>query len=364
MPKIYVKSVKRIAVLSLCIIMLTVGCAGPSYYGQAVSGHMRLMNQREDIHVILDSESTDPELAKELELTIQIREFAVTQLGLPDNGSYSQFVRTGQEAVTWNVVAAPEFSLAPKKWCFLGSGCVPYRGYFKQNDAAEFAGSMASRGYDTTVSPAIAYSTLGWFDDPLLDTMFQYSDEQLAAFIFHELAHQKLYVKGDTAFNEAYASFVEQAGVTRWLEHRGRAGQIPARQKFADAAVQLSALLQSSRKQLNKIYGSGKTEAVMRIEKAEAFTRLTLDYQAMVESQWEGRSYYENLFSSELNNASLALINTYQGGRCAFKSLYQQAERNMARFHELSAAKAELTGDAREAWLNRPCEAIASNGDL
>ena len=364
MLKIYAKSVTRIAAMGLCIIMLTAGCAGPSYYGQAVSGHMRLMNQREDVRLMLDSETTDPDLARDLELTIRIREFAVKQLDLPDNDSYSQFVRTGQEAVTWNVIAAPEFSLAPKQWCFLGPGCVPYRGYFKQEEAIQFAGSMASKGYDTTVSPAIAYSTLGWFDDPLLDTMFQYSDEQLAAFIFHELAHQKLYVKGDTAFNEAYAGFIEQTGLTRWLEQQGRAGEIPDRQKASKAALQLNQLLQSTREQLTEIYGSDKPEAVMRKAKSDSFTRLVLDYQAMVESQWEGRNYYENLFAGELNNASLALINTYQGGRCAFKSLYQQAGRNMARFHELSAVKAKLAGDARAAWLNRPCEAIASNSDL
>jgi predicted aminopeptidase len=364
MLKIQSQPANRLTAVSLCIIILTAGCAGPSYYGQAVSGHMRLMNQREDVRHILDSETADPELARELELTIRIREFAIKQLGLPDNDSYSQFVRTGQEAVTWNVVAAPEFSLAPKQWCFLGAGCVPYRGYFRQDDAIQFAGSMASRGYDTTVSPAIAYSTLGWFDDPLLDTMFQYSDLQLAAFIFHELAHQKLYVKGDTAFNEAYAGFVEQAGVTRWLEHQGRAAEIPARQKATEAALQFNKLLQSTRKQLNDIYRSGKTEAVMRVAKAEAFDGLVLEYQAMVESQFEGRNYFESLVSGELNNASLALINTYQGGSCAFKRLYQQAGRNMARFHELSAAKAKLAGDARAAWLNRPCEAIASNSDL
>ena len=364
MLKIQSQPSNHLAIVSLCVIMLTAGCAGPSYYGQAVSGHLRLMNQREDVRHILDSETTDPELARELQLTVRIREFAVKHLGLPDNDSYSQFVRTGKEAVTWNVVAAPEFSLAPKKWCFLGPGCVPYRGYFKQDDAIQFAGSMASRGYDTTVSPAIAYSTLGWFDDPLLDTMFQYSDQQLAAFIFHELAHQKLYVKGDTAFNEAYASFVEQAGVTRWLEQQGRDREIPARQKAAAAALQFNKLLQSTREQLNEIYRSGKTEAMMREAKADTFDGLVLQYRAMVESQWEGRNYYESLISGELNNASLALINTYQGGSCAFKSLYQQAGRNMAGFHELSAAKAKLAEDARAAWLNRPCEAIASNSDL
>jgi len=364
MSKIQSQPAIRLATTCLCLSLLIAACAGPSYYTQAVSGHMRLMNQREDIGSILESDSTDPELARELELTLQIRAFAVTDLGLPDNDSYSQFVRTGQDAVTWNVVAAPEFSLTPKQWCFLGSGCVPYRGYFKQDGAVEFAGSMASRGFDTSVSPAIAYSTLGWFDDPLLDTMFQYSDQQLAAFIFHELAHQKLYVKGDTPFNEAYAGFVEQTGVTLWLEHQGTAAEIPARQEAAAAALQFNELLQLTRKQLSEIYSSGQTETPMRQAKSEVFNQLVLQYKALVKSAWGGRDYYSSLFSRELNNASLALINTYQGGSCAFKRLYQEAGRDMARFHQLAASRAKLSPEARTAWLNRPCEAIASNSDL
>lgn len=364
MPKIPSQPAVRFAAMALCLSVMAAGCAAPSYYGQAISGHMRLMSQREDVRLILDSKTADPELARSLELTVRIREFAATGLGLPDNGSYSQFVRTGQDAVTWNVVAAPEFSLEPKQWCFLGPGCVPYRGYFRQDDAVDFAGSMAARGFDTAVSPAIAYSTLGWFDDPLLDTMFQFSDQQLAGFIFHELAHQKLYVKGDTAFNEAYAGFVEQAGVVRWLEHQGRAEEIPARQKAAEAELQFNTLLQTTRKKLAGIYRGAGTGAEKRVAKDEAFAGLAAEYRAMVETRWEGRDYYGSLFAGELNNASLALVNTYQGGSCAFESLYREAGRNMARFHELSAAKAELAADAREAWLNRPCGAIASGSDL
>lgn len=364
MTKIRIKFAVRPAVTGLMVLLFASGCAGPGYYSQAISGHMRLMDQREDIRQMLDSGETDPELARELELSMQIRDFAVQQLGLPDNDSYSQFVQTGQEAVTWNVVAAPEFSLTPKKWCFLGSGCVPYRGYFKAAGADEFAHSLAARGYDTTVSPAIAYSTLGWFDDPLLDTMFQYSDEQLAAFIFHELAHQQLYIKGDTGFNEAYANFVEEAGLTRWLESRGQDDDALTRRKLATAALQFNSLLQSVREQLADIYSSGTPEDEMRKAKSSAFAGLADSYRELVESQWEGLDYYKHVFSRELNNASLALVNTYQGGSCAFQQLYQQAGRDMVRFHELAAAKARLSGNARTAWLNRPCEVIASNSDL
>jgi len=340
------------------------GCAAPSYYSQAISGHLGLMNKRQDIDTILEADSIDPELARELELSVEIREFAVTQLYLPDNDSYTQFVRTGQDAVTWNVVAAPEFSLEPRNWCFMVSGCVPYRGYFKIESAEKFARKLAQDGFDTSVSPAIAYSTLGWFDDPLLDTMFQYSDEQLAAFIFHELAHQQLYVKGDTAFNEAYASFVEETGVRLWLENTGRLEQLPDWLKLEKAALQFNALLQDSVARLNTLYASGLPEDQMRENKSAVFGDLREAYRSLVDTQWRGRSYYEALLSRELNNARLALINSYQGGTCAFEKLFAEAGEDIARFHQLAIEQAALGSEQRSSWLNQPCEAIASNGDL
>jgi len=340
------------------------GCAAPSYYSQAISGHLSLMNKREDIDAILKAGSIDPELARKLELSVEIREFAVSRLYLPDNDSYTQFVSTGQDAVTWNVVAAPEFSLEPRKWCFMVSGCVPYRGYFKIESAEKFAGKLARDGFDTSVSPAIAYSTLGWFDDPLLDTMFQYSDEQLAAFIFHELAHQKLYVKGDTAFNEAYASFVEETGVRMWLENTGRLEQLPGWLKLEKATLQYNALLQDSVTGLNTLYASGLPEEQMREGKSAAFDELRDAYRLLVDTQWDGRSYYDSLLSRELNNARLALITSYQGGACSFEKLFTRAAGDMARFHQLAAEKAALKSEQRSSWLNQPCEVIASNNDL
>jgi len=340
------------------------GCAAPTYYSQAISGHLGLMNKRENIDTILEKDSTDPELARELELSIEIRKFAVTQLYLPDNDSYTQFVSTGQNAVTWNVVAAPEFSLKPRQWCFMVSGCVPYRGYFKIESAEKFAQKLMQDGFDTSVSPAIAYSTLGWFDDPLLDTMFQYSDEQLAAFIFHELAHQQLYIKGDTAFNEAYASFVEETGVRLWLENTGRAEQMPDWLKLEKATLQFNALLQDSITKLNTLYSSGSPDKQMRDGKSAIFSDLRDAYRVLVDSQWDGRSYFESLLSRKLNNASLALINSYQGGACAFEKLFAAAAEDMARFHQLATEKAALESGQRSSWLNQPCAVIASNSNL
>jgi predicted aminopeptidase len=350
--------------LPVITVLLLAACAAPSYYAQAISGHRDLMRQRKDIADILDSGSAGPELQQQLELALEIREFAVAQLRLPDNASYTQFVETGREAVTWNVVAAPEFSLAPRQWCFLVSGCVPYRGYFKLQNAEEFAARLAGAGYDTAVSPVIAYSTLGWYDDPLLDTMFQYSDEQLAAVIFHELAHQELYVSGDAIFNESYASFVGETGLTLWLESSGREGRLAGWLKLQSAGAQFSTLLQKTRTQLAAIYASGQPQDSMRESKSTVFEDLRADYRLLVAEQWEGRSYFETLFARELNNASLALINSYRGGSCAFEALYREAHRDMTRFQQLAASKARLGKEHRRAWLDQPCEVIASGSDL
>lgn len=352
------------AFVLLALIMILAGCASPAWYPQAVSGHMEIMRQREDIASILNSGTADPELASELGLSVKIRHFAVSDLSLPDNGSYSEYVRTGRDAVTWNVVAAPEFSLQPKRWCFIVSGCVPYRGYFGLAGAEKLAARLSARGYDTAVSPAIAYSTLGWFDDPLLDTMLRYSDEQLAAFIFHELAHQKLYVRGDAAFNEAYASFVEEQGVRLWLQSSGRSDRLPAWLEREQAGIEYSALLQQTRKQLRVLYASDRTDEQKRAGKSAVIRRMQDEYRALVNSQWGGISYFESTLSREMNNARLALVNSYRGGACAFNQLFSLSKNNMARFHQLAGEKAALPKKQRRAWLLQSCGVIASGSDL
>lgn len=344
--------------------LLLSACAGPSYYAQAISGHVNMMEKREDVSELLDSGTLEPELESELKLSHELLRFAAEELDLPASGSYTQFVRTGQDAITWNVVAAPEFSLSPKRWCFLVSGCVPYRGYFKQADAGKFADKLAKKNFDTAVSPAIAYSTLGWFDDPLLDTMLQYNEEQLAAFIFHELAHQRLYIKGDTAFNEAYAGFVEEAGVRRWLESTGQAEQLVRWQEQESASLQLNALLQETRSKLAAVYASGQQPQQMKKDKDGVFNKMRADYQMLVDQSWGGKNFFPSLLAPEFNNARLALINTYQGGACAFENLYRSAGGAMSRFNQLAADKAALGRTQRSSWLNEPCQVIASNSDL
>ena len=340
----------------LISVFLLAGCAGPAWYAQAVSGHLALMTQRRDISEILVENSVDPALQQDLKLTLEIRSFAINQLGLPNNGSYTQFVQTQRHAVTWNVVATPEFSLVAKRWCFMIAGCVSYRGYFNQHSAERFANRLKQKSYDVTISPAIAYSTLGWFDDPLLDTMLQYPDEQLAAFIFHELAHQQLYVKGDTAFNEAYASFVEETGVRVWLQSMGRDDLLVHWQSMNTASIEFNNLLQSTREQLNEIYISGINETEMRALKKLVFSKMKTRYQALVNEHWGGINHYRSWFTLELNNARLALMKLYHGGSCAFENLYESAGGNIMLFHQLATDRAALNTEQRTAWLNQSCD--------
>ncbi len=235
-------------------------CAGPSYYAQAISGHLGLMRSRESISDLLADSATDPVLAEKLQMADQILEFARVHMGLDGNGSYQQIVITGKKAVTWNVVAAEEFSIRPRTWCFPVSGCVPYRGYFDQEKATKFSEQLKRKSFDVMISPAVAYSTLGWFDDPLLDTMFQYSEAQLAGIMFHELAHQKLYVKSDTAFSEAFAGFVEEVGVRLWMKDTGQTLKLKQWENRNQAALDFNALLKKTKTRLQEVYASAQPE--------------------------------------------------------------------------------------------------------
>ena len=348
--------------LLLMAPMLTqiIGCAGPGYYAQAISGHLKLMNARVDIDQIIGDPATDPELAARLRRVESMRQYAHEQLGLPDSDTYSQFAVTGRDAVSWNVVAAPEFSLQPKLWCFPVAGCVPYRGYFAKSKAEKFADTQRSKGFDVSVSPAVAYSSLGWFNDPLLDTMLQYSDAALAGIMFHELAHELLYVKGDATFNESFAGFVESAGLERWLQANAGEKQLDYWSRLASAKREFASLVRETRRELQAIYASGQPESEMRQAKEAAYHSLDSAFRQKVETDWRGTNFFSGQMASELNNARLALMESYEGGMCAFEALYQDAGRNLQSFYQLARDRAALNDDERKAWLALPCDAVGT----
>jgi len=344
----------RRALLSLCLVFLT-GCSTVSYYSQAVGGHLKLMTARQSIEKLLADADTDEELKTKLQTLKQARQFAVEKLLLPENDSYSTYVETGRRAVTWNVVATEEFSMRPVIWCFPVAGCVSYRGYFDHKDAETFAAGLAEQSHDVTIGGAAAYSTLGWFDDPVLDTMLRGGDIRFVGTLFHELAHQVLYVKDDSNFNEAFASFVEQAGVRQWLTDEQQSERILDYDLSLSRALQFGDLLKNTRQGLITLYKQDMPQDLMREEKAKVFEAMLEDYEALKVS-WDGYNGYDGWFRRGLNNAQLVAVATYRQYVPAFASMYEEVGQDWAKFYSLAKEIAELPVSERKARVAKYLE--------
>lgn len=306
--------------------MLLSGC----YLLQGARGQWALMVKREPIVGVINRPSTPARVRGQLEAVRAIREFAIHGLGLPDNGSYRSYADLKRPYVVWNVFAAPEFSLQPKVWCYPIVGCVAYHGYFSEAKARAFAANLKSRGFDVTVGGAAAYSTLGHFNDPILNTMLGWSDIQLASIIFHELTHQLLYVANDAAFNEALATMMEEEGVRRWLTFTGRVADL---QEFNQAQVrygEVLGLLIAARNQLAALYASAQPSAALREAKHRVFAKLREDYEHMQRDK--GRLPFIGLFSAEINNADLVSVATYRNCVPGFERLLVATGGDLAAF--------------------------------
>ncbi len=339
------------------------GCNAVGYYSQAVGGHLKLMSAREPIDKVLVNPETPEELREKLQTLLDARQFAVSTLGLPDNDSYSSFVATGRDAVTWNVVAAPEFSVSPKTWCFPVAGCVSYRGYFDRADADAYAAELAKDNFDVTVGGASAYSTLGWFDDPVLDTMLRGSDVRYVGTLFHELAHQLLYVKDDSNFNEAFASFVEQEGTRQWLKERGEAERIEQYDASLRRGEDFVLLLQKTRNGLLEAFAQDGDEEAMREAKAAVFATMQDDYIELKE-HWNGYSGYDNWFKRDVNNARLVAVSTYRRFVPAFQAMYLQAGEDLNEFYKVAKIAADLPPVERREHLNAYIGALRAVSSL
>ena len=250
------------------------------------------MSKRKPIARVIADPATPPEVRSQLEAVAQIREFATRRLGLPDNGSYRSYADVGRPYVVWNVVAAPEFSVDPKEWCYPIVGCVAYRGYFVERRARRFADGLRRRGLDVAVDGVAAYSTLGHFDDPILNTMLGWSDVELASIIFHELTHQMIYVPNDADFNEALAVTVEEEGVRRWLQSLGRDRDLERYRAYQERFAQVLALLTRTRDELRALYASGIDREQMRRRKAAIYAALDSAYHGLAR-QWGGHAPFD-----------------------------------------------------------------------
>jgi len=316
---------------SLLLIIASISLSG-CYIMQATQGQLSLMSHREPIAKVINDPDTTPQLKSRLEYVQAAREFASRELQLPDNKSYRSYVDLKRKYVVWNVFAAPEFSVTPMQWCFPIAGCVVYRGYFKEESAHSYANKLRSKGFDVVVAGVPAYSTLGHFSDPVLSTMTGWSDAQMAATLFHELAHQVAYVKNDSAFNEAFATVVADEGMKRWLQHNNHDEEWYAWQLQEQRSNVISALLLHAREQLQEIYSMHQAAEQTRAEKQRILDGLKAEY-ATLKTAWNGYSGYDAWFNRPLNNADFIAVATYQKCVPAFERLLQKASNDLPRFY-------------------------------
>jgi len=331
---------RKLLVLVWCLPLA--GC----YLLQAAQGQLSLAAKRQPIATVIANPQTKPTLRTRLEYVQAARSFASSQLGLPDNASYTSYVDLQRRYVLWNVFATPEFSVEPTQWCFPIAGCVVYRGYFNERAAERFALQLRANGHDAAVSGVPAYSTLGHFADPVMSSMLEWSDAQVAATLFHELAHQVLYVKDDSAFNEAFATAVEATAIERWLTAQHQLEQLQRWRIQRQRSVEFSALLLATRDQLRELYASPVPRAEMRDRKQQLFGELKFKYLLLKQS-WNGYSGYDTWFKRRLSNADFIAIATYQSCVPAFERLLHSVDDDLPRFY---AAVREL---ARQNKLTR-----------
>ena len=337
-----------VAAMSLCLA----GC-GAGYLLQAAHGQWQLLRARTPIARVVAAPDTPAPLRERLQMLQSARAFASRELGLPDNRSYTTYAALGRPYVVWNVVAAPPFSVQPRQWCFPVTGCIAYRGYFRERDARRYAGMLAARGDDTLVAGVAAYSTLGRFADPVLDTMMGRGDADLVGTLFHELAHQLIYLKGDSAFNEAFAMSVERAGVARWLAAQGRSGELDAWLQRQSQQAAITRLFADGRGRLAALYAQDLPDAERRERKAAQFDALAAsvrDYEAA-----QGlRSGYDAWLAAGLNNAHLASVATYFDCVPGFERLLAQQGGQLLRYYDAVRALARGPASARRALCAAP----------
>jgi predicted aminopeptidase len=339
--------------LFLILACFASGGCGTLYVAQAAKGQLQILNARKPIKNVLADPSTDAALKKRLELVRTAREFASRELALPNNKSYTSYADLKREFVVWSVVATPEFSVEPREWCFPIVGCVSYRGYFKQASAEKFAESLRAEGFDTIVGGVPAYSTLGKFNDPILNTMMTYGDDELASIMFHELSHQVVYIADDTSFNEAFAVTVEEEGLARWLKSRGREDDLSKYRKRRERQAEGVELVSRFRRELTLLYGTLLDEETMRARKREVFARLVRELRVL-DKRFGIESSLAVALDGKPNNARLASLATYYECVPGFERLLSDEQHDLPRFYASVRALAKLPRQERRSRLCRP----------
>lgn len=346
-------SCTRLALLAVLVQSLA-ACSTVGFYTQAVSGQWALMRSREPIDAMLGEEQLSPQLRSKLELVQEIRQFAGNELKLPIAGQYTSYVELGRPYAVWNVFATPEFSMEPVDWCFPVAGCVSYRGYFDEQDAQAYARKLRLQGLDVYVGGVAAYSSLGWFSDPVLSSFIGRADWQLASLIFHELAHQVVYVAGDTDFNESFATAVEMEGLSRWLDYKypgAESGTIKGQvDTFRARQQQFVTLIRETTDELSGLYQGNHDEMTLRDLKEQRFDRLRTQY-GLLRAQWDDYPGYDQWFMSDLNNAQLVTVTLYNQHLPFFQRLLADKRNDLEVFYKEVKKFSRMPKLSREAFF-------------
>jgi predicted aminopeptidase len=326
------------------------GCSSILYYQQAIGGQYEILNRRVEIETLINNEDTPEKLKNKLKIVLQVRAFSKQNMAMSVDSNYSQYSDLQRDYVVWNVSASPELSLSSHQWCYPIVGCQSYRGYFHQDMAEEEASELQQQGYDTWVGGVSAYSTLGWFEDPVLNTFIFRNDADLAALLIHELSHQILYIKGDTAFNESFATAVEIEGLKRWLKKVKQEELLTAYQKKREEKAFFIETVSATTTKLKTLYDSALSDNDKKNQKEQIISTLKDSYKkAVTEKSLQG--YYAHWFD-EVNNAKLAAISNYYNYVPAFSAMIADANGDMAIFYMQAKALGEKDKKIRDKLLN------------
>jgi len=337
-------------IISIALLLLLTGCADLGYYWHNANGHLTVMNKRVDIDDMLADDELDAGLRERLQLVQEIRRFSVERLDLPANDSYLSYVELDRPYVVQNIFAAPEFSTRLYQWCYPVIGCASYRGYYDEARMLAYSDDLKSQGLEVYIGTVSAYSTLGWFDDPLLSSFINWPDYRLAGLLFHELTHQKVYIDDDTTFNESLASAVQQVGTELWLQSRQQNDQLDQLMRWSRYRDEVIALISSTRGQLAEIYASDDENADKRERKSRAFTQAR-DAHSGIAAKHGITGGYTRWFAGELNNAKIGSVAAYNSLMPAFINMIRAYGLDFAPFYEYVEDLGKLEKAARESCL-------------
>ena len=341
--------------ISIPLLLLLVGCADIGYYWHSARGHLDIMNQRVDIDELLADDQLDRNLRARLILVQNMRRFSVERLSLPENGSYSSYVNLQQPYVIQNLFAAPEFSTRLHQWCYPLIGCASYRGYYDEARLLDYVAELEAEGLEVYIGQVPAYSTLGWFEDPVLSSFVDWPDYRLAGLLFHELTHQRIYIEDDTTFNESLASAVQQAGTELWLKSNDQTAALADFARWLAYRDEVIALIASTREGLSDLYAGDFSDAEKRQLKAQRFQQARSAH-VIIASRHGIKGGFKRWFSSELNNAKIGSIATYNSRVTAFLNILEAQTSGFAAFYRYVEQIAELDREPRDrcldAWEN------------